>query len=126
MPDTQSDILREADALVGGERQEDYGHPLDSCTRIAAMWSAILGTEVTAEQAILCMIAVKISRECHLSKRDNRVDMAGYAQCLDWVILEREKRSVEYDAQPCRCTAVKKNGLIVGAFTDGCPLHGTS
>lgn len=32
------------------------------------------------------MIAVKISRECHRPKRDNRVDIAGYAEVLDMVI----------------------------------------
>ena len=54
-------ILQEAQRLVYGARRETYGHPLDDYTRTATMWSAILGTTVTAEQAILCMIAVKIS-----------------------------------------------------------------
>ena len=78
-------ILAEADALVDGARQADYGHPRDDWTRTAAMWSAILGCEVTAERALLCMVAVKISREVNKPNRDNRVDMAGYAKCLDMV-----------------------------------------
>jgi hypothetical protein len=72
--------------LVHGQRGQDYGHPYEDFSRTAKMWSAILGIEVTPQQAILCMIAVKISRECHLPKRDNRVDIAGYAEALDMVV----------------------------------------
>lgn len=81
-------ICAEAERLVYGERGADYGHPLDDYARTAALWSAIL----TAEQAILCMIAVKISRECNKHKRDNLVDGAGYFECLHRVHLERERR----------------------------------
>lgn len=89
---TGESVCEEAQRLVGGDRGASYGHPLDDYTRTAAMWSAILGHTVTAEQAIACMIAVKLSRETHKPKRDNRTDMAGYAQCLDMVHAERERR----------------------------------
>lgn len=82
-------ILDEAQRLVHGPRGDAYGHPLDDYTRTAAMMSAILGHEVSAEQAIRCMIAVKLSRECNKPKRDNRVDMAGYAECLQMVADRR-------------------------------------
>jgi len=71
-------------------RGQDYGHPYEDFSRTAKIWSAILGIEVTPQQAILCMIAVKISRECHRPKRDNRVDIAGYAEALDMVVNYRE------------------------------------
>jgi hypothetical protein len=32
------------------------------------------------------MIGVKMSRECNRPKRDNRVDLAGYAETLDMVV----------------------------------------
>ena len=86
-------ILTEAEALVMGERGEAYGHPLDDYTRTAQMWSAILDTEVTAEQAIMCMICVKLSRECHKPSRDNCVDVAGYILCLRRVVEERKRRA---------------------------------
>jgi hypothetical protein len=79
-------ILTEAHRLVHGQRGQDYGHPYEDFSRTAKIWSAILGIEVTPQQAILCMIAVKISRECHRPKRDNRVDIAGYAEALDMVV----------------------------------------
>jgi len=83
-------ILTEAHRLVHGQRGQDYGHPYEDFSRTAKIWSAILGIEVTPQQAILCMIAVKISRECHRPKRDNRVDIAGYAEALDMVVNYRD------------------------------------
>jgi hypothetical protein len=89
--------------IVHGERGEAYGHPLDDYERTARIWSAILGAEVTAEQAILCMIGVKISRECNRGGRDNRVDIGGYAECLDLVAQERRRRTNKCrEAQECR------------------------
>lgn len=86
--------LSEALGLVYGDRGADYGHPLDDYRRTAAMWSAILDTEVTPEQAILCMIAVKISRECNAPKRDNLVDIAGYAECANRVLIRERAESM--------------------------------
>jgi len=85
-------ILQEALDLTTGDRNESYGHPLDDFTRTAVMWSAILGAPVTAEQVGLCMCAVKISRQCHKPKRDNLVDLAGYANTVDMCIRERASR----------------------------------
>lgn len=74
--------LDEAKRLVYGDRQASYDHPRNDYTRTAALWSAILGQSITPEQAILCMIAVKLSRLSHKYKRDSAVDVAGYAECL--------------------------------------------
>lgn len=54
------------------------------------MWGAILGVEVTPVQVGLCMIALKISRECNMHKRDNLTDIAGYAETVNLVIAEQE------------------------------------
>jgi len=85
-------ILFEAHNLVHGVRGEDYGHPYEDFSRTAKIWSAILGVDVTPEQVALCMIGVKISRECNKPKRDNRIDIAGYAETLDMVVNYREHR----------------------------------
>ena len=76
-------VLDEAKRVVYGERAANYGHPTADFWRSAKMWSVILGTTVTAEQVALCMIALKISRECNRPKRDNIVDIAGYAACIE-------------------------------------------
>lgn len=68
-----------------GARQQDYRHPADDFRRTALMWTAILGVEVDPQLVPLCMIAVKISRQVNHPKRDNLVDIAGYARTAEMV-----------------------------------------
>lgn len=82
-------VLEEAQRIVYGDREESYGHPFDDFTRTGKMWAAILGVDVTPEQVALCMVALKISRECHRPGRDNRVDGPGYFATLDRVVERR-------------------------------------
>lgn len=82
-------ILHEADRLTSGDRQKAYGHPLHDYQRTAKLWSAILGVEVSALQAQLCMCAVKISRLCNSPDHiDSLTDLAGYARTYQ-MSLER-------------------------------------
>jgi hypothetical protein len=83
--------LAEADRLVSGDRQAAYGHPIEDFTRTGRMWGAILGIpDVDPALVGLCMAALKISREVHRPKRDNRVDLAGYAKTIDLVRQRQE------------------------------------
>lgn len=86
-------VLEEANKLVHGDRNADYGHPLDDFSKTALMWSAILGKVVTAEQVGLCMCAVKISRQLNKQKPDNLIDLAGYAETVNMVIEEQARRA---------------------------------
>jgi hypothetical protein len=76
-------ILEEAQNAVYGDRQADYGTVTENFNTIASFWSTILKQEVTAEQVGLCMITVKVAREMYKPKRDNIVDIAGYAATLE-------------------------------------------
>jgi hypothetical protein len=78
-------VCLEADRLVSGDRNADYGHPIVDFSRSAKIWEAILGFPVSAPQVGLCMIGVKISRECNKHKRDNLTDICGYAKCTDMI-----------------------------------------
>ena len=79
-------ILDEAKRITGGVRHDDYGHPSDDFERTGQMWTGILagklrnGAVVTAMDIPLCMIAIKLVRQAHRHKRDNLVDIAGYAR----------------------------------------------
>ena len=86
-------ILEEASNLVDGDRGEDYGHPIHDFARTAQIWEAILGCDVTPEQVALCMVGVKISRQCNKPKRDNLVDGAGYFRCIEKIEEYKEKHN---------------------------------
>ena len=94
--DNLESIFEEAQRLVAGDRQWAYDHPLDNCTRISQIWTAILELDqpIPPEKVALMMVGFKIAREIHRHTRDNLVDMAGYIECIDMIIKEREKRGL--------------------------------
>ena len=78
-------ITREAEAIIQGERQGDYGHPVDNMRRIAAAWKPIFEDGVvTPSKVALAMVALKLVREIGpTQKRDNLVDAVGYLLIAD-------------------------------------------
>lgn len=74
----RSDILAQADALINGDRQADYGPPAENFARIAAIWSVILGHPVTAAQVCHCMAGLKLARLVNGRHDDSAIDAAGY------------------------------------------------
>ncbi len=83
-------ILQEAQNLVHGPRQAAYGHPIDDYTRTGRIWGAILGIpDIDPRLCAVMMGGVKMSREVNKHKRDNLVDLAGYAECAN-MIAERQ------------------------------------
>lgn len=90
--ETPETILQEAQRLVHGARQANYGHPFDDYTKVSRLWSVILDCDVSPQQAALCMVAIKISREMHMHKRDNLVDGAGYFAVLELIQQEADRR----------------------------------
>jgi hypothetical protein len=74
--------MAEANALVNGERQADYGTPRDNYSGIAKVWSGILSPilkrDITPEEAALLMVGLKLQRQAMKPKRDNMVDAHGY------------------------------------------------
>lgn len=95
--DTGVSILQEAHNLTHGDRNASYGHPLDDYARTAALVSALLAHKLTkpisAEEMALAMCCVKMSRQIHAPKRDNMVDLAGYAWVAQACIEEKSRRS---------------------------------
>ena len=81
---SKDSLLQEADRLINGPRQEAYDDPKRNHQRIARLWSVILGMEVTYQQVIQCMIAVKLARLIHSpDHEDSWKDIAGYAGVWD-------------------------------------------
>lgn len=75
------DVLEEALRITRGDRQAQYGPPDQDFQRTAKMWSALKGVEFSAREVALFMVLLKCSRQTHQNKRDNWVDIAGYARC---------------------------------------------
>lgn len=74
----RSQILSEADALINGDRQAQYGPPEANFERIAVGWRVILGCDVRPDQVALCMAWLKMARLANGPHRDSYVDGAGY------------------------------------------------
>jgi hypothetical protein len=86
-------ILQEALRLTTGDRNKDYGHPLDDFGKVTGMALALWGRgPQTPEEHAIYMVLVKIAREVNRPKRDNRVDGAGYFGTLDMIHEERARR----------------------------------
>lgn len=81
-------IAEEALKIINGERQNVYGDPEDNFAVIARLWTAYLSTEdgsVTRDIRIepadvaYMMVLLKLAREITGRKKDNAVDLLGYA-----------------------------------------------
>lgn len=96
---TNETILQEAQRLIYGDRNTSYGNPLDDFKCSADMLSAYLsrkyGMQIVLEPEDIpaMMVCVKLSRQANHPKRDNLVDLAGYAGCWDWVLTEKANRA---------------------------------
>lgn len=102
----RENICTEAERLVFKDRGSAYMHPLDDYSCTAALWSAALHSakildadkEITPEMAQLLMILVKVSRASrNITHRDNLVDIAGYAECIQLTIEERKRRAAQQE-----------------------------
>lgn len=86
-------VNSEADALINGDRQAEYGSPLDNFTRVAHLWQEVFNAPVTPEQVALCLLLLKVSRFINTpTHRDSVVDMCGYAGCIELIWDEQLKR----------------------------------
>lgn len=81
--------VAEAQRIVLGARNDDYGNPRPDFERLALIWSGILGEKLTkpiaATDVALMMVGLKLNRHAHKAKDDNLVDAHGYLLCLEWI-----------------------------------------
>lgn len=100
----------EASELVTGERQEAYGDPLENYERQAKFIEAIVGVPVSRRQAMHIMIALKMCRDLTKAKRDNEVDICGYAHLLQMEREDGESEGPGFDGPailpPCKFCGV--------------------
>lgn len=82
-PNTRAEVLRTAEELVNGNRNAQYGDPLQDFERTAAFWNAYLGVDkIKAHDVASMMALLKLSRIAWSGKKmDSWIDLAGYAAC---------------------------------------------
>lgn len=80
-------ILTEAESIVNGDRDTAYGDAEDNFQNIADLWSCYISSRkkritLYAEDVAAMMILMKTARiKTGLYKKDNWIDIAGYAAC---------------------------------------------
>lgn len=81
-------VLAEAQSLVAGPRRGAYGSARQNFARIARIVNELgleAGGALTASDVAKVLIATKLARHAHAPKRDNLVDLCGYAELLSQV-----------------------------------------
>lgn len=82
--EVRNSVLAEAQAIVYGPREKDYGHPKKNYQHTANLLNAHFEDKLiekfTPEDIVQMMILLKLSRQAHKPKRDNLVDISGYAE----------------------------------------------
>lgn len=84
-------ILSEAEEIVNGIRHSDYGDPVESFERIANTASMIAGRDLSPNECCAVLMAVKLVRESFAHKRDNLIDLCGYAYIMNEIKESNKK-----------------------------------
>ena len=84
-------ILSEAEEIVNGSRHSDYGDARESFSRVATIASVMTGKELAPEDCCAVLMAVKLVRESFNHKRDNFVDLCGYAYIMNEIKESNKK-----------------------------------
>ncbi len=74
----RTEILEEAERLINGDRQDDYGDAAEGFQAIAQMWTAYLGTAMNGRDVCNMMALLKIARLRNGPHADSSIDGAGY------------------------------------------------
>lgn len=93
--DLDLSVLKEAFRVVHKDRQADYGTPSNNHGTTATMMQAFLSRKYgrpipfDAEDVCFFHILEKCSRDANKPKRDNIVDIPGYAENINMIRMER-------------------------------------
>jgi hypothetical protein len=76
-------ILTEAESIVNGDRNVQYGDPNEAFKEYSNILEATFGIKLTPAEICKVQIAVKLGRLKYKHKRDSVVDLCGYAEILN-------------------------------------------
>jgi hypothetical protein len=88
-------ILDKASSLLNGDRADSYGDVVENFTAIKNVANVLLRHKnLVLDEIDICdvLIALKVAREGHKNKIDNKIDLAAYAN-IKQVLIERLVKS---------------------------------
>jgi hypothetical protein len=98
-------VLKEANAIIYGDREKTYGHPSKNLRTIATMWNSYLvacgamkedGGVIDEKDVAALMMLVKVARFANdPTHRDNLVDICGYAALIERCDEQPKKEKAE-------------------------------
>jgi len=74
-PALPSDAL----ATMMGARMSTHGNPMETLSKVAAMWGGYLGREIGVADVGAMMVMLKLARAGHSYDRDHYLDAIAYA-----------------------------------------------
>jgi len=87
----RSVLLAEASSLTSGERNKQYGDPVENMTHIANIFNAITGHKIKPSEVPMFHIATKLARKkASPLKRDNYVDIMAYVGIAYECVVDEE------------------------------------
>jgi len=99
----RGEVLDEAKALTTGDRNVTYGPPDADFARTAGMLNSLFSDRLKVpfrpEDVAKIVMCIKLSRSAWNEKRDNYVDLAGYAACAWECVVLAQQRSLEAEPQ---------------------------
>jgi hypothetical protein len=99
----RKELLREAERLIYGQKNQEHGDPDVMMARVAALWSAYKGVSFTPHDVAAMMILLKVSRiKNSPDLEDSWIDIAGYAACGAEVAPSEDEPEADYGPGPGR------------------------
>lgn len=90
---TRGDFLEEAQRIVEGRREDEYGPVEDNFEVIARLWEAYKGIPFSPVDVAVMMILLKTARIRGGGTHDCFVDIAGYAACGGEIWAKRREKN---------------------------------
>jgi len=86
--ETKVSVLKEANKIIYGDREQTYGKPSKNLDTIAKMWNAYIGAvgerDLNAKDVACLMVLLKTARLANQpDHRDSIVDICGYAALIE-------------------------------------------
>lgn len=92
---TRNSVIREAAIKINIEGDKQYGDPVENAVREALVASATTGKQITPADVVKVLMSKKQVRAGKGFHHDSNVDLAGYAEIHDRVLVAMQDGTVQ-------------------------------